>query len=919
MNNENGNEFEREKENENENLNENLDENENETENENGKDKDNAAESTALSFENQKIDVVGIHDEVKRSFIAYSMSVITSRALPDVRDGLKPGQRRILYAMYEDNITYDRPFRKSAATVGYVIANYHPHGDAAVYMTMARMAQPFSLRYTLVEGQGNFGSVDGDPPAAYRYTEARLSRISGEMLADLDKNVVDFRPNFDNRKKEPVVLPSRFPNLLVNGSMGIAVGMATNIPPHNLGEVIDGTIYLMENPDATSADLVQYIKGPDFPTGAIIYGSAGIYDAYQTGRGRICVRSRAEIEEKHHRIIFTEIPYGVNKSMLIESIANLVKDKRIDGITGLRDESGRHGMRIVVEYRRDTNPQVLLNQLYKYTQLQDTCAVNMLALVDGVPKVLGLKEILTHYIKFQEDVVRRRVEFDLDRARREAHIYEGYKIAIDNIDEVVSIIRSSSSIPDARTALSERFGLTEVQAQAIVEMTLGRLTGLERQKVEERLLRLYETIKEYEAILADEERIKGIIKEELLEIKRKYADPRMTEIVPVEDEIILEDLIERHRCVITVTHEGYIKRQRADVYTTQRRGGVGVVAMSTKEEDFIEKVMAVGSHSYLLMFTNTGRVYIRKAYQIPESGRASRGSNIVNILELQEGEAVTAFIAAEDFAPEKYLIMVTKRGIVKRTALSEFKYQRRGGKIAITFNEGDELVFVRCTDGTCDIIIATDSGRAVRFSEKAVPVHGRTARGVRGIKITDGGRVVGVAVIEKNDERSLLTVTENGYGKRTDFSLFDRKNRGGMGVLCHGINEKTGPLAGIASVGDGDDVMLITTEGVMIRTPVSEINKYGRTASGVIVMRIRDENTKIASITCIPEKEENETSAGEGDGEKSERQGKSDYTKAVDVSDDIDEIDNIDDIDDDDADDVDSEENVDDDIDEDDV
>ncbi|HPU17702.1 MAG TPA: DNA gyrase subunit A, partial [Bacillota bacterium] len=714
--------------------------------------------------------------------------------------------------------------------------------------------------------------------AAYRYTEARLSRISGEMLADLDKNVVDFRPNFDNRKKEPVVLPSRFPNLLVNGSMGIAVGMATNIPPHNLGEVIDGTIYLMENPDATSADLVQYIKGPDFPTGAIIYGSAGIYDAYQTGRGRICVRSRAEIEEKHHRIIFTEIPYGVNKSMLIESIANLVKDKRIDGITGLRDESGRHGMRIVVEYRRDTNPQVLLNQLYKYTQLQDTCAVNMLALVDGVPKVLGLKEILTHYIKFQEDVVRRRVEFDLDRARREAHIYEGYKIAIDNIDEVVSIIRSSSSIPDARTALSERFGLTEVQAQAIVEMTLGRLTGLERQKVEERLLRLYETIKEYEAILADEERIKGIIKEELLEIKRKYADPRMTEIVPVEDEIILEDLIERHRCVITVTHEGYIKRQRADVYTTQRRGGVGVVAMSTKEEDFIEKVMAVGSHSYLLMFTNTGRVYIRKAYQIPESGRASRGSNIVNILELQEGEAVTAFIAAEDFAPEKYLIMVTKRGIVKRTALSEFKYQRRGGKIAITFNEGDELVFVRCTDGTCDIIIATDSGRAVRFSEKAVPVHGRTARGVRGIKITDGGRVVGVAVIEKNDERSLLTVTENGYGKRTDFSLFDRKNRGGMGVLCHGINEKTGPLAGIASVGDGDDVMLITTEGVMIRTPVSEINKYGRTASGVIVMRIRDENTKIASITCIPEKEENETSAGEGDGEKSERQGKSDYT-----------------------------------------
>lgn len=805
-------------------------------------------ENKNIEFPNQKILPIEMHDEVKKSFIAYSMSVITSRALPDIRDGMKPSQRRILYAMYEDRLTHDKPFRKSATTVGNVLGRYHPHGDSSVYLAMVRMAQPFSYRYPLVEGHGNFGSVDGDPPAAYRYTEARMSKIADEMMADIDKDVVDFRPNFDNRLKEPTVLPSRFPNLLVNGSVGIAVGMATNIPPHNLSEVIDGTICLMENPDATTAELIGHIKGPDFPGGAMIYGTQGIYQAYETGKGHIQVRSRCEIDEKNHRITVTEIPYGVNKSQLVESIANLFKEKRIDGITGLRDESGRAGMKIVIEHRRDVNGQILLNQLYKYTQLQDTCAVNMVALVNGEPKTCNLKTVLTEYIRHQESVVTRRLVYELNRAKREAHIFEGYKIAIENIDEVIEIIKRSASIPDAKAKLSERFGLSDVQTQAIVDMTLGRLSGLERQKIEERLARLYEEIKRIEGILADEEKLKALIKDEMIAIKEKYGDKRLTEIVPVEDEIEIEDLIERHNCIITMTHSGYVKRQRADTYSAQHRGGKGIIAMSTKEEDYIEKVISVDTHSDLMIFTDEGRVYVRRAHRIPESGRQSKGTNIINIIEKEPDESVTAFISVNGYDEDKYLVMVTRNGTIKRTSLAEFEYQRKGGKRALTLDDGDELVFVHQTDGTADIMIATNVGRAVRFHESDIPVHGRNARGVRGIKLGDGERVVGVTIPEEGT--SLFSVTEKGYGKRTEFEHYEPRHRGGSGLTCHGINEKTGELAGIAAVSPDDDIMIITESGVIIRTGADEISTYGRSASGVIVMRT-DENDRVVNFTTI--------------------------------------------------------------------
>ena len=642
--------------------------------------------------------------EVKKSFIEYSMSVITSRALPDVRDGMKPGQRRILWAMYEDHLTSDHAFHKSAATVGNVLGRYHPHGDAAVYGTMVRMAQDFSLRYPLVEGHGNFGSVDGDPPAAYRYTEARLAKISDEMLKDIEKNVVVMNKNFDNRLDEPSVLPSRFPNLLVNGSVGIAVGMATNIPPHNLGEVVDAVIYRMENPDCDTFALMEFIKGPDFPTAAIIYGVNGIKEAYLTGKGKIMVRARAEVEEDKHRIIITEIPYGVNKSLLCESIANLVKDKRIEGITDVRDESGRAGMRIVVEYRRDANGEIILKQLYKYSQLEDTCAVNMLALVNGEPKILPLVTIIDEYIKHQESVVTRRTQYELDRALARAHILEGYSIALDNIDEIVELMKTSKSIPDSKARLCERYGLSEIQAQAIVEMTLGRLTGLERDKILDELERLHKLIEELRAILGDIEKVKEIIKTELSEIKRRYGDARRTEIVEAADDILLEDLIEKHDCVITITHSGYIKRQHADTYSAQRRGGKGIIGMSTKEEDFIEKVMVMHSHSNLMMFTSNGKVYMRKAYMIPEAGRTAKGTNIVNILELQPGEKITTVIEVDNFdnSEERFLTMVTKNGVLKRTKLSEFEYQRKGGKIAIGLDEGDELVGVLLTHGHPD-------------------------------------------------------------------------------------------------------------------------------------------------------------------------------------------------------------------------
>lgn len=808
-----------------------------------------------ISFPNQKIVGIEMKHEVENSFIAYSMSVIMSRALPDVRDGLKPVHRRILYAMYEDHLTYDKGFRKSATTVGNVLGRYHPHGDSAVYDTMVRLAQDFSMRYPLIEGQGNFGSVDGDPAAAYRYTEARLARISNDMMSDIEKNVVDFVPNFDNSRDEPSVLPARFPNLLVNGSIGIAVGMATNIPPHNLGEVIDGTIYLMENPDCTIKDLMQFIKGPDFPTAATIYGSNGIYEAYSTGRGRVMVRSKCSVEEDKHRIIVTEIPYQVNKSMLIEAMAGLVRDKRIEGITAIRDESGRDGMRIVIDYRRDANGQVILNQLYKYTQLQDTCAINMLALVNNVPKVLNLKQILEYYVAHQEDVITRRVKFDLEKAKREAHILEGLKIAIDNIDEVIETIKKSASIPDAKAKLMERFGLDDIQAQAIVEMTLGRLSGLERKKIEERLAKLEEIIAELTAILADEGRIKEIIKTEMLAIKDRFSDPRRTELVAAEDDIVYEDLIERHACVITMTHAGYIKRQPADTYSAQKRGGKGIIGMATKDEDYVETVMVANSHSLVMFFTNTGKVHTRKAYQIPEAGRTAKGSNIVNILELESGEKITAAISVKGFTADEYLFMVTKNGIVKKTLLSEFEYQRKGGKIAISLDEGDELQYVKHTTGNEEVIIATHDGMSARFSEDEVRPMGRTARGVKGITLSEGDFVVGCAVVD--NEKSLLSITEGGFGKRCRFENFSAHSRGVKGIMCHGISDRTGKLAGIAAVSETDDILMITNDGTIIRTPVTGIPFYGRSAGGVIVMKL-DEGAVLVNFAKVENEDETE-------------------------------------------------------------
>ncbi len=810
-------------------------------------------DSDRIEFPEQKIIDVDMKKEVERSFIEYSMSVIASRALPDVRDGMKPGQRRILYAMYEDHLTSDKPFRKSATTVGNVLGRYHPHGDAAVYGTMVRMAQDFSYRYTLVEGHGNFGSVDGDGAAAYRYTEARLSKISDELMRDLDKNVVVMTKNFDNRLDEPTVLPSRFPNLLVNGSVGIAVGMATNIPTHNLGEVIDGTIYRMDNPECSVEELMEYIKGPDFPTGATVYGVNGIIEAYKTGRGRIIVRAKANIEEDHRRIVFTEIPYMVNKSTLCESIGNLVNEKRIEGITDIRDESGRGGMRIVIEYRRDANAQVILNQLYKYTQLQDTFAANMLALVNNEPKTLSLPEILDLYIEHQESVIKRRTQYDLDKALARQHILEGYKIANDNIDEIVELMKTSKSIPDSKERLMERYSLSELQAQAIVEMTLGRLTGLERQKIEDELARLAALIADLRDILANEWRVKDIIKSEMLEIKRKFADERRTEILPAEEDILLEDLIERHECVITLTHAGYVKRQPADTYSAQNRGGKGIIGMTTKEEDFIEKVIGVHSHSYLMFFTNIGKVYMKKAYQIPEASRTAKGTFVKNIIELEDGEKVTAMISVPKFNENEYLVMVTKHGIIKKTLLSEYEYQRKLGKKAINLDEGDELVFVMRTEGTSNIVLATRDGMATRFDERNVRKMGRVARGVRGIKLREGDYVVGVAVVDES--KKLLTITENGFGKRCEFSeLREMKNRGGYGVRIHKLSEKTGQLTGVAVVDEDSDIMLITDQGQMIRVHASDVSVYSRTAGGVIIMRLSD-GQHVVNLTKVAKDE----------------------------------------------------------------
>ena len=833
-----------------------------------------------ISYANQKIVDVEMGKRVQKSFIEYAMSVIVSRALPDVRDGLKPVHRRILYAMYQDKLTYDRPFCKSATTVGNVLGRYHPHGDASVYDAMVRLAQPFNMRYPLVEGHGNFGNVDGDGAAAYRYTEARMSRLANEMMTDIDKNVVDFDPNFDNRLEEPQVLPARFPNLLVNGSVGIAVGMATNVPPHNLGEVIDGVIYYMKHPDATVAELMNYIKGPDFPTYGIICGSSGIYQAYQTGKGRIIVRARAEVDEDKRRIIVTEIPYQVNKSMLVESIAELVKDKRIDGITEIRDESGKAGMKIVIEYRRDANGQVLLNQLYKYTQLQDTCAVNMIALVNGEPKLLGLQEILKHYIAHQENVIRRRTLFDLDKTRARVHILEGLKLALDDIDEVIDTIRKSASKQDARDALVARFGLSQVQAQAIVDMTLGSLAGLARLKIEDELAAKKTLIEELEGILADESKLLTILEEELLAIKEKFSDERRTEISSAIDDIIDEDLIDRHECVITMTHAGYIKRAPAATYSAQKRGGKGIIGMTTKEEDFVEDVIIVNSHSYLLLFTNTGRVYMKKAYQIPEASRTAKGTNIVNVVDMSEGEKITSIISVSGFEENEYFIMITKHGVVKRANIKDFEYQRRGGKIAIHLDDGDELLFVRHTTGENDVVLATREGKAVRFKETEARVMGRAARGVRGIRLRGNDTVVGAAIVEEG--KTLITLTEKGYGKRNGFEGYTAHSRGTMGIICQKITEKTGALAGIAAVGENDDIMIITDDGTMIRTPVSGIPVYeGNNTAGVIIMRL-SADARIIGFAAVKSEEEELAAAAEKTDRETEEASTKDITSSED-------------------------------------
>ena len=820
------------------------------------------------------ITEVEIASEVKRSFIEYAMSVIVDRALPDVRDGLKPVHRRILYAMSEDGLTYNKPFRKSATTVGNVLGHYHPHGDASVYDAMVRLAQPFSMRYPLVDGHGNFGNIDGDGAAAYRYTEARMAKISDEMLADIDKNVVDFMPNFDNKLKEPTVLPARFPNLLVNGSVGIAVGMATNIPPHNLNEVIDGVIHLMYNPDAEIPELINFIKGPDFPTYATIHGTAGIYEAYMTGRGRIYVRAKADFEENKGRtsIVFSEIPYMVNKSNLVSNIAELVKDKRIEGISDIRDESGRGGMRIVVDIKREANAQVVLNLLYKYTQLQDTFAVNMLALVNGEPKLLNLKQVLRHYIDHQVEVTERKIKFELEKAKRRAHIVEGLKIAIDNIDEVIKIIRfTPGGIPEVKEKLIERFELTEIQAQEIVQMPLGRLSGLEVDKLLDELAALHAKIEELTAILADSTKIHDIVRDDLLEVKRKFGDERRTKIEAVENEIVLEDLIERKDCVITISHEGYIKRMPVDTYAAQKRGGKGITAMNTKEEDFVENVFIANSHHYIMMFSNKGKVFVKKAYELPEASRTSKGTNLVNIIELQSDEKITAYISLENLKEENlYLTMVTKYGVIKRTHLELYKNIRKGGLIAINLDDDDELLYVLKTEGKSNMLLATHNGLAVYFDENDARPLGRTARGVKAITLADGDFVVGaVATTGEDETRTVLTITENGLGKRTELEEYSLHNRGGKGMKCHNLTEKTGLLNGVALVEEDDDVMLITNTGVIIRTRVSEISVIGRTASGVRVMRTGDD-VSITNFTVVKKTEEDEEQTELAEGENAE-------------------------------------------------
>lgn len=789
-----------------------------------------------------KVIPVDIESEMKTSFLDYSMSVIVSRALPDVRDGLKPVHRRILYTMYENGIFSDKAYRKCADTVGSVLGRYHPHGDASVYDALVRMAQDFSLRYPLVDGHGNFGSIDGDPPAAYRYTESRMSKISMEMLTDINKDTVDFSMNYDDRLKEPEVLPSRFPCLLVNGSTGIAVGMATNIPPHNLGEVVDAVCYLIDNPDAEIFDLMQFVKGPDFPTRGIIMGQAGIRAAYATGRGKVTIRSRAEIEEFKNgrfRILVSEIPYQVNKARLIESIASHVKDKKIEGISALRDESSREGMRIVIELKREANPQVVLNKLYSYTQMQETFGIINLALVNGIPKILTLKEMLQHYLDYQAEVVRRRTEFDRRKAKERAHILEGLKIALDYIDQVIALIRASKTVQDAKEGLIEKFNLDELQADAIVKMRLGQLSGLERNKIEEELKQLLEKIKEYEEILASEGRILGVVREELTEIRKKYDDERRTEIAPISGEVDIEDLIPEEECVVTLTHYGYIKRQPSDVYKAQRRGGRGVTGMKQREEDFVEELFVCSTHDHVLFITNFGKMYRLKCYEIPEGGRNAKGINIVNLLPLEKEEKVTSLICTDDFDDERYVTMVTRKGIVKRTKLSAFKNIRKNGLIALSMQEGDELAWTRLTSGDCDLLIATKNGMSIRFKETDVRPLSRTAIGVRAIRLKNGDEVVGMAPLREN--ATVVTVTDLGQGRRTMVEQYRLQKRGGSGTINYKVSDKKGYVVGIKVVDETDDLILISNDGIIIRIPANEVGVMSRTAGGVRVMRLKDE------------------------------------------------------------------------------
>ena len=820
-----------------------------------------------IRFPDQAIVTSELVHEMKTSYMEYAMSVIVGRALPDVRDGLKPVHRRILYAMYEDNLTADKPFKKSATCVGDVLGRYHPHGDASVYDALVRLAQDFSMRYMLVDGHGNFGSVDGDPPAAYRYTEARLSKISNEMLRDLEKDTVDWDPNFDESRKEPRVLPSRFPNLLVNGSSGIAVGMATNIPPHNLTEAINACLCVLDNPEATLADLMEHLPGPDFPTRGLILGRAGIRAAYATGRGRVTMRARTELEEfgqNRQRIIVTEIPYQVNKRMLIKNMADQVNEKRLEGISDIRDESDRTGMRIVIELKREANAQVVLNRLFAQTQLQTTFAINMLALVKNQsqqPKVLSLREILDEYLAYQEDVILRRTRYDLRKAQERAHLLEGLLIAQDNIDEVIRIIRTSYD--NAKENLMQRFGLDDIQAQAILDMRLKALQGLDREKLQNEYQELEDRIAYYERVLGDMGLVKSILKDELTAIRDKYGDERRTEIQDVEDEIDIEDLIEEEDCCYTLSNAGYIKRLPVDTYRTQRRGGRGVSGQSLKEEDYVKNLFIASTHDYVLFFTNTGRVHRKKGYLIPEAGRTARGTNIVNILPLEQGERVTAMLLTREFTDHEYLMMVTRGGTVKRIRLDALYTARKAGIRALSLDDGDELIAVLKTNGSDNILLATRQGMAICFAETDVRPMGRDAAGVRGIRLDDGDEVVSAAVAAEG--KSLLTVTENGYGKRTAVEAYLRgedrqpQTRGGKGLRNYRLTEKTGLVAGAAIVDDTNDVMLIESGGVVLRTPAASINLYGRDTQGVILMRI-EEGNRVIGVEAISNTEETEES-----------------------------------------------------------